>query len=54
VRIDVVVTAIGDDLDPTLVGLERGALVLREQLDLLPDFVDGLSETSFLLGNGLL
>ncbi|HEU5084914.1 MAG TPA: MlaD family protein [Acidimicrobiales bacterium] len=46
--------AVGDDLDPTLIGLERGALVLREQLRFLPDFVDGLDATSALLGTGLL
>ena len=46
--------AVGDDLDPMLLGLERGAGVLREQLAFLPDFVDGLDATSALLGTGLL
>jgi phospholipid/cholesterol/gamma-HCH transport system substrate-binding protein len=53
-RGDDVIQAIGDDLDPTLVGLERGAGVLREQLLFLPDFIDGLDAVSALLGTGLL
>lgn len=54
VRGDDVIQTIGDDLAPTLVGLERGARVLREQLRFLPDFVDGLDAVSALLGTGLL
>jgi phospholipid/cholesterol/gamma-HCH transport system substrate-binding protein len=54
VRGDDLLRAVGDDLDPALVGLERGAGVLREQLRFLPDFVDGLDAVSALLGTGLL
>ena len=54
VRADDLVRAVGDDLDPTLVGLARGAGVLHEQLRFLPDFVDGLDAVSALLGTGLL
>ncbi len=54
IRGDDLLTEIGDDLDPTLVALERGAGVLREQLRFLPDFVDGLDAVSALLGTGLL
>ncbi|WP_436794708.1 MlaD family protein [Actinospongicola halichondriae] len=54
VRGDDLLTAIGDDLDPTLWALERGAGVLHEQLRFLPDFVDGLDAVSALLGTGLL
>jgi phospholipid/cholesterol/gamma-HCH transport system substrate-binding protein len=46
--------AVGEDLDPALIGFERGAGVLREQLRFLPDFVDGLDAVSALLGTGLL
>lgn len=53
-RGDDLIRAVGDDLDPTLLGLERGAGVLREQLLFLPDFVAGLDATSALLGTGLL
>lgn len=53
VRGEDLLSAIGDDLDPTLIGLERGAGVLREQLRFLPDFVDGLIGVSELLGTGL-
>ncbi len=54
VRTEDLVGIIGDDLSPTLVGLERGAAVLREQLRFLPDFVAGLDSVSALLGTGLL
>lgn len=54
IRGDDLLTEIGDDLDPTLVALERGAGVLREQLRFLPDFVDGLDAVSALLGTGLI
>lgn len=54
VRGDDLIRAVGDDLDPTLIALERGAGVLREQLRFLPDFVDGLDAVSALLGTGLL
>jgi phospholipid/cholesterol/gamma-HCH transport system substrate-binding protein len=54
IRGDDLLTQIGDDLDPTILGLERGAGVLREQLRFLPDFVDGLDAVSALLGTGLL
>lgn len=54
VRGDDLVRAVGDDLDPTLIGLERGAGVLREQLRFLSDFVDGLDAVSALLGPGLM
>ncbi len=53
-RGDDLVSAVGDDLDPALAGLERGAGVLHEQLRFLPDFVDGLDAVSALLGTGLL
>lgn len=54
IRGDDLLTEIGDDLGPTLVALERGAGVLREQLRFLPDFVDGLDAVSALLGTGLI
>lgn len=54
IRGDDLLTEVGGDLDPALVGLERGAGVLREQLRFLPDFVDGLDAVSALLGTGLL
>ena len=54
IRGDDLLTEIGADLDPMLLGLERGAGVLREQLRFLPDFVDGLDGVSALLGTGLL
>jgi phospholipid/cholesterol/gamma-HCH transport system substrate-binding protein len=53
-RGDDLLRSVGDDLDPTLLGLERGAGVLREQLLFLPDFVEGLDAVSALLGTGLL
>lgn len=53
-RGDDLLTQVGDDLDPTLFALERGAGVLHQQLQYLPDFVDGLDAVSFLLGEGLL
>lgn len=53
-RGDDLLAAVGEDLDPMLFGLERGAGVLREQLLFLPDFVDGLDAVSALLGTGLL
>lgn len=53
-RGDDLLTAVGTDLDPMLIGLERGAGVLREQLLFLPDFIDGLDAVSALLGTGLL
>ncbi|MCO8126264.1 MCE family protein [Acidimicrobiia bacterium EGI L10123] len=54
IRGDDLLTEVGDDLDPTLIALERGVGVLREQLRFLPDFVDGLDAVSALLGTGLL
>lgn len=54
VRGDDLLATVGDDLAPTVIALERGAGVLREQLRFLPDFVDGLDAVSALLGTGLL
>lgn len=54
VRGNDLVGAIGDNLSPTLTGLQRGADVLVEQLRFLPDFIHGLDAVSALLGTGLL